>query len=505
MAAAATALAVVAALTLPGPAAAGETPDTTTTTGRAAAAAAPLTPAPPLPDAPLPAAAPVDPSAAPLALGAADRDEAGVRQARSSGPLKLVAVTWTGTAPDTVDVRSSTATEDWGPWTALDLNGAERDDPAARARATQGTEPIWVGDHTRVQVRAARAGTSVTNDVSLVRIDPGTSTNDAAIGRSGRAAEQPAVVTRAQWGADENLMTWTPEVRPSVRAAIVHHTAESNDYGPGDSAAIVRGIYYYHAVTQGWGDIGYNALVDKYGTIFEGRAGGLDKAVVAGHAGGFNTDTFGVAMMGNHVAVPPTAPEIESVARITAWKLAGKDPNAPVGLTSGGGSYTSFPAGRVATVPTLLGHRDVGNTVCPGDAGYATLGAIRARVVDLSAAGPTTPPSTTPPSTTTPIAPTNPLYDYGPGEKVLIEGTTPDGRGRYNVYANRSVYYSATSGGWEIYGAIRDYWTSLGWETSALGYPTSNEYDIRGGRQQNFEHGVLRWIAATGVVDQPSV
>lgn len=74
-------------------------------------------------------------------------------------------------------------------------------------------------------------------------------------------------------------MTWPPRTTRTVRAVTIHHTAESNDYAPGDSAGIVRAIYAYHSQSQGWGDVGYNALVDKYGTIFEGRAGGLDKNV----------------------------------------------------------------------------------------------------------------------------------------------------------------------------------------------------------------------------------
>ena len=471
-------------------------------------------PAPAIPPSTLPDVAPVDPQLDPVAMGPAERDGSGVREARDDKPLKLVAVTWKGAAPDTVELRSTDASGQFGTWTALDAGGTERDDAPAPAAGGGGTEPIWVGDQTAVEVRATRAGASVTDETSILRIDPGTSPNDAAIGRAGRAAAAPSYVTRAQWGADTKASTWRPEILPAVRAVTVHHTAESNDYGPGDSAAIVRGIAAYHTKTQGWGDIGYNALVDKFGTIFEGRQGGMDKAVVAAHAGGFNRETWGIAMMGNHVSVPPTAAELESVARLAAWKLAGRDPFQVISLTSSGGGTSKYAKGRVAQVPTLFGHRDVGNTQCPGNAGYAALNGIRNRVRALSTGSsasstpttttPTKAPTTTPSSDATPTkVPTSPGINrsptqlYGPGEPVIRQGPTVGNRGYYNLYNRGAVYWTPTTGSWEVYGDIYAYWAARRWESSPQGYPTSNEYDIPGGRQQNFEKGHLRWVAAT--------
>ena len=507
----------------PGGAAGGGTTTGTSTDGAAAGGGAAVTPSS------LPDEAPVAPSIAPVAMAPSPRSADGSREADATTPLKMVAVTWAGTPPDVVEVRTKDDTGRFGDWSSLDTAGAQRDDAPARSTGG-GTEPIWVGDRSAVEVRATRAGQSVTDDVSVLRIDPGTSPNDAAIARSARAATAPTYVTRAQWGADPRLQTWSPEVLPAVRAVTIHHTAGSNNYTAADSAAIVRGIYAYHSRTQGWGDIGYNALVDRFGTIFEGRAGGMDKAVVAAHAGGFNRGTWGIAMMGNLVSTPPTAAETESVARLAAWKLRTLDPNAPVALTSTGGGTSKYAKGRVATVPTLFGHRDVGNTECPGNAGYGTLGTVRARVKVLEA-GTTTPtttparPTTTTPATTTPARPATPATGaattvpgiptgpgtvpdqrqlWGPGEPYLRAGATAGGRGRYNDYAWGSVYWSPTTGGWEIYGAIRDFWRARGAESSPLGYPTSNEYDVAGGRQQNFERGVLRWLSATGAVFSPT-
>ena len=107
---------------------------------------------------------------------------------------------------------------------------------------------------------------------------------------------------------------------PRVRAGIVHHTAGSNDYAPEDSAAIVRSIYAYHTRTLGWCDIAYNALVDKYGQVFEGSAGGLTKPVEAFHTGGFNRDTWGVAMIGNFDDVAPTPLQFRAVGRLLHWR-----------------------------------------------------------------------------------------------------------------------------------------------------------------------------------------
>ena len=135
-----------------------------------------------------------------------------------------------------------------------------------------------------------------------------------------------------------------------MRAGIVHHTAGSNDYSPEDSAAIVRAIFAYHTGTLGWCDIAYNALVDKYGQVFEGRAGGIDRPVEGSHTGGFNRDTWGVAMLGDFDDVRPTEIQLRTVGRLLGWRLGidHVDPWGTVVLTSAGGAYTNFPRGSHA-------------------------------------------------------------------------------------------------------------------------------------------------------------
>ena len=247
-------------------------------------------------------------------------DSGGAAQVTSPDPLKLVAVTWTGATPQLIELRSRLVTGQFGPWTRVDPVDTERDGKRASSR---GTEPVWVADSKEVQVRASTDGQPVTQRMALTSIDPGTGSNDTRIaaaaitpGGATGSPSSPAVVTRAQWGADERLMTWTPEYTPTVRAVTIHHTAGTNAYSAAESAAIVRGMYPYHARTQGWGDIGYNVLVDRYRTVFEGRAGGLARSVIAAHAGGFDRETFGIGMMGDFTSVAPPAATIEATTQL---------------------------------------------------------------------------------------------------------------------------------------------------------------------------------------------
>jgi hypothetical protein len=146
----------------------------------------------------------------------------------------------------------------------------------------------------------------------------------------------------------------------------------------------MRSIYAYHTVTRGWGDIGYNVIVDRFGRMFEGRYGGLASTVIGAHAGGFNTYTFGVSMLGNYDTVAVPQATVNAVSEIIAWKfgLYGIDPNGSTTLVSGGGGTAKYAAGTPVGLPTIFGHRDVGSTACPGDYGYARLGEIRQRVTN---------------------------------------------------------------------------------------------------------------------------
>ncbi|MBI2941017.1 MAG: N-acetylmuramoyl-L-alanine amidase, partial [Chloroflexi bacterium] len=140
----------------------------------------------------------------------------------------------------------------------------------------------------------------------------------------GASAPPQTVISRAGWGADESyrftatgIERWPRDYRV-VQKVVVHHTDTST--GGNDPAAIVRAIYYYHAVTRGWDDIGYNFLIDWRGNIYEGRYGG--RGVVGGHALGFNYGSLGIGCIGNYAnsgEAVPTAMK-QSIARLIAWK-----------------------------------------------------------------------------------------------------------------------------------------------------------------------------------------
>ena len=189
------------------------------------------------------------------------------------------------------------------------------------------------------------------------------------------------VTTRAEWGANASYMSWDPDYE-SAGHVVVHHTAGTNNYSAGQSASIVRGIYYYHAVTLDWGDIGYNFLIDKYGTVFEGRSGSVaapaGEMSVGAHARGVNTGTMGLSMMGDYSSVSPSDAQLSSVGKMAGWFLrrAGiTDANGWAGLNVW--TTERYQAGSTISMPRILGHRDVGYTSCPGNVGYSKLGTIR--------------------------------------------------------------------------------------------------------------------------------
>ena len=297
----------------------------------------------------------------------------------------LLGVTWRpgGTADLTVLVRTHGATG-WTGWTALDA--ADAPGPGEARTARPGTEPLWVGDSDGYQVRVdVRRGT-LPRGLRVDLVDPGSSAADSAVGgrRPMQAAQaatgQPPILSRAQWGADESIRRSAPKFNATIKAGFVHHTAGTNNYSAADVPKILRGIYAYHVKGNGWSDIGYNYLVDRFGRLWEGRYGGITRAVLGAHTGGFNVDTFAVSAIGNYDKVAAPAVMVDSIARLMAWKLSlsFRDPNATTVLTSQGGGTSKYRAGTKVTFQVVSGHRDAGNTSCPGNNLYAQLPTIRA-------------------------------------------------------------------------------------------------------------------------------
>ncbi|MFJ5176549.1 peptidoglycan recognition protein [Streptomyces griseoviridis] len=189
--------------------------------------------------------------------------------------------------------------------------------------------------------------------------------------------DRPRIVTRRGWGADEKLRERKFVYTTTVKAAFVHHTATGNGYTCAQSASVIRGIYRYHVKSLRWRDIGYNFLIDKCGGIYEGRAGGVGKAVLGAHTLGFNSNSTGIAVLGSFGSAKPPAAAVTALARLTAWKLGlyGANPRGKTYLKSGGGNL--YRKGKNVRLNVISGHRDGFATDCPGGQLYSRLGTTR--------------------------------------------------------------------------------------------------------------------------------
>ncbi|MEU2928460.1 peptidoglycan recognition protein [Streptomyces sp. NPDC007251] len=188
---------------------------------------------------------------------------------------------------------------------------------------------------------------------------------------------RPAIVTRLGWGADESLREPGFVYTKKLKAVFVHHTSSGDDYTCAEAPSVIRSIQRYHVESMGWRDIGYNFLVDKCGTLYEGRAGGAAKAVLGAHTAGFNSSSMGIAVIGSYGATKPPGAVVTALARLVAWKsgLYGADPRGTTYLTSGGGNL--YPKGKKVRLNVISGHRDGFATDCPGASLYAELGTAR--------------------------------------------------------------------------------------------------------------------------------
>lgn len=258
---------------------------------------------------------------------------------------------------------------------------------------------------------------------------------------------QPAIISRADWGADETLRfdsagneKWVPTFWP-VQKLIVHHTAGANN--DPDPAATVRSIYYYHAITQGWGDIGYNFLIDESGHIYKGRDSHLPgdptdtitgedgstpgNGVTAAHAVNYNSGTVGVALLGTLTNQDATPAARQALVDLLAWKAGAHnlDPN-------GSSNYVNPVNGGQKVFPNIAGHRDVDATECPGTTFYNTLPAVRSAVAAKL--------SGTPADTSPPTAPANLKATAGAARHSIALSWTAStdtggsGVARYEIY-----------------------------------------------------------------------
>ncbi|WP_193604529.1 N-acetylmuramoyl-L-alanine amidase [Nocardioides dongkuii] len=316
-----------------------------------------------------------------------------------------VGVTWQhGLAVDDESIEFGVRTlddgvwSDWAPMEYHDEHGPDPDSPEGQ-QARPGTTELLVGEVDQVQVQVT-AQDALPADMKLAVIDPGQSEAEElekaeidtglldgeqpapapATPAAPEAAEdeamelsaaiytpKPTIYSRAQWGADERLRDKGSLHYYEVHAGFVHHTVNANEYSRAEVPGILRSIYAYHTRSRGWSDVGYNYLVDRFGRIWEGRAGGVDRPVVGAHTQGYNDYSFAMSAIGNFELKKPGRAMVQAYGALFAWKLS---------LHGVAASSTNQVVGP-RTFPGINGHRDAGSTACPGKYLYAKIPKIR--------------------------------------------------------------------------------------------------------------------------------
>jgi hypothetical protein len=355
---------------------------------------------------------------------------------RAPKRFDLVGLRWRGRSPAQRDVQirvRDANTGRWGRWTTM----------ARDHGGGAGVEPAWAGGADAYQLRidgrprglAARfvnaTGTATTADRlstalrraahSALATIAGTPARAQAPVAGSRGA--PAIVPRQAWGGDQ----CRPRVAPAygeVQLGYVHHTVTANAYSPQDSAAIVLSICRYHRNENGWRDIGYNFLVDRYGQIFEGRAGGVEQPVIGAQAQGYNGISTGVANIGTFSKERQTEAGVVATAELLAWKLSlhGAPVAGQVTVTSAGGPANRYPSGRSVTFGRIAEHRDADATTCPGDALHAQLPQIRQRASALAPQY-----AFAPPAGAVSLHASDRTLDFPQAAQLSGRATTPDG------------------------------------------------------------------------------
>lgn len=397
----------------------------------------------------------------------------------------LVAVTWEHqSASQEVGVRVRARVSDsWTPWQVLEVAPSEGPSESEESDVRDGTAPIWAGDADGVAVRVTSPDGIAPRGLQVVTVAPGTPPAAAPVRQTSSAAgagdpitappkfpAMPPVVTRKQWGADRSLgdPCWSPIYGSTAKMVFIHHTVNTNDYTRAEAPGIVRSIQAYHTQGRGWCDIAYNFLVDRFGTIYEGRRGGMRLPVRGAHSGDYNVNSVGISLIGNFDEAKVPAATKNAVVRLVGWRL--------------GTSYV--PAiGKVrlnrVRFDRISGHRDAMSTTCPGRYAYAWLPTLRRRVADYLSAY------------RSPI----PRKRDRLGRDVtgpVFEGEIRLKGGRRTRFGNGEMFAKSGLGGphWLTGRALTGYHTMHG-TFGRLGFPTGDEEATaaRGVTSVGFEHG----------------
>ncbi len=304
-----------------------------------------------------------------------------------------------------VSFRTREDGHDWGAWEAVHVHpdeGPDGDDvdadaPDGGARTDDEGRmvslPAWTGAADELQIRVDGAdpedvGVHLVDGLGQNR-DLGERLGDAVTalvrsvsgaGAPAHAADEPDIVSRSEWGAEDASSVSTAD---EARGAVIHHTVTGNDYDRDEAPAVVRSIQRFHQQGQGWRDIGYNFLVDRFGQVYEGREGGITEPVIGAHAAGHNTGSIGIAFLGQHhddVSSPSFEevedPAIEAAGDLLTWlfDVHGINAQEPETLPSG----YDYPG----WASNIVGHGSLGSTSCPGSSVNDRLPDLREHVLE---------------------------------------------------------------------------------------------------------------------------
>ena len=375
----------------------------------------------------------------------------GVRRAAARG----LGVTVDAAPDGPVLVRARVAGS-WSPWFEVPFVAGEAPDldpgDTAASPVLQ-SEMVWLGEADAYEIDAPRTTPSL--DVHEVVVER--TTRSVQLGGAAGALGAPSIRSRASWGARPPQET--PSITADLKLAIVHHTVSGNGYSASQVPAILRSIQAYHQDSRGFGDIAYNFIVDRFGVIWEGRAGGTTNVVVGGHSQGFNAGAVGVVALGDYRTAAVNSSMVESISRVIAWKLAlhRVDPSSTVPFTSAGSA--KYAEGTTVTLRRIVGHDDVQATDCPGTNLKAKIPAIRQRVAQLV-----------------------PAYQAGLNPLLLDPDATGDGLTdpfEYRPGAGADVHWQATASGQLLKGNVN---------VSGAYRPAVGDFDGNG-RDDIFWHG----------------
>jgi hypothetical protein len=308
-------------------------------------------------------------------------------------PFVLAGVQWSEPAEARIELRARAVGGRWSPWALASVQGHEPDRTAGRGGHFG--EPMWFGLAVEIQVRTA----APVRGVRLHFVAPaGAASVDG--GPTAAAAQfrlatpvlpagpgQPPIIARQAWAGRGNPPSNGP-FYGSINLAFVHHTDNPNGYSAGEVPGLILAIYDYHRFARGYFDIAYNFVIDAFGRIWEARAGGIDEPVIGAHAGGYNSVSTGIAVLGTFMFQLPPPPALAALAHLLAWKLSlhgvptlGK---VRVEVDPFDAFYTPFAPGQRVLLPRIAGHRDGDLTDCPGDDLYGRLPAIRSQATTLA-------------------------------------------------------------------------------------------------------------------------